>query len=43
MGDAVASPGYDADTIFAHAKIGLETLLFVIYAFLRFNTSVRQL
>jgi transposase-like protein len=30
-------------TIFAHAKIGLETLLFVIYAFLRFNTSVRQL
>jgi len=30
-------------TIFAHAKIGLETLFFVIYAFLRFNTSIRQL
>ena len=30
-------------TIFAYAKIGLETLFFVIYAFLRFNTSIRQL
>ncbi len=31
------------DTIFAHAKIGLGTLLFVFYSLLRFNTSIRQL
>ena len=30
-------------TIFAHAKIGLDKLLFAFYAFLRFNTSIRQL
>jgi len=30
-------------TIFAHAKIALRKLLFVIYAFLRFNTSIRQI
>jgi transposase-like protein len=30
-------------TIFAHAKIGLNKLLFAFYAFLRFNTSIRQL
>ncbi len=30
-------------TIFAHAKIGLDKLLFTFYAFLRFNTSIRQL
>jgi len=30
-------------TIFAHAKIGLDKLLFALYAFLRFNTSIRQL
>jgi len=29
--------------IFAHAKIGLDKLLFAFYAFLRFNTSTRQL
>jgi len=30
-------------TIFAHAKIGLGTLLFAFYSLLRFNTSIRQL
>ncbi|WP_254531974.1 IS1595 family transposase [Natrinema gelatinilyticum] len=30
-------------TIFAHAKIGLDNLLFAFYSFLRFNTSIRQL
>jgi transposase-like protein len=30
-------------TIFAHAKIGLNKLLFAFYSFLRFNTSIRQL
>jgi len=30
-------------TIFAHAKIGLDTLLFAFYSFLRFNTSIHQL
>ena len=30
-------------TIFAHAKIGLEKLLFAFYSLLRFNTSIRQL
>ena len=30
-------------TIFAHAKIGLGTLLFTFYSLLRFNTSIRQL
>ena len=30
-------------TIFAHAKIGLDRLLFAFYSFLRFNTSIRQL
>jgi len=30
-------------TIFAHAKIGLDTLLFAFYSLLRFNTSIRQL
>jgi transposase-like protein len=30
-------------TIFAHAKIGLKTLLFAFYSLLRFNTSIRQL
>ncbi len=30
-------------TIFAHAKIGLDKLLFAFYSFLRFNTSIRQL
>ena len=30
-------------TIFAHAKIGLNELLFAVYTFLRFNTSIRQL
>ncbi|MDL0137498.1 IS1595 family transposase [Halobacterium salinarum] len=30
-------------TIFAHAKIGLDKLLFAYYSFLRFNTSIRQL
>jgi len=29
--------------IFAHAKIGLDKLLFAFYSFLRFNTSIRQL
>ncbi|MFC6765024.1 transposase-like zinc-binding domain-containing protein, partial [Natrinema soli] len=30
-------------TIFAHAKISLEKLLFAFYSLLRFNTSIRQL
>ncbi|WP_336365004.1 IS1595 family transposase [Halalkalicoccus salilacus] len=30
-------------TIFAHAKIGLDNLLFAVYSLLRFNTSIRQL
>ena len=30
-------------TIFAHAKIGLDKLLFAFYSLLRFNTSIRQL
>ncbi|WP_435363833.1 IS1595 family transposase [Haloarchaeobius sp. DYHT-AS-18] len=30
-------------TIFAHAKIGLDKLLFALYSFLRFNTSIHQL
>ena len=30
-------------TIFIHSKVGLRKWLFSIYAFLRFNTSVRQL
>ena len=30
-------------TIFAHAKIALNEWLFAIYAFVRFNTSIRQL
>ena len=30
-------------TIFAHSKIALRKWLFSIYAFLRFNTSLRQL
>jgi transposase-like protein len=30
-------------TIFAHAKIGLDKLLFAFYTLLRFNTSIRQL
>ena len=30
-------------TIFAHAKIGLDKLLFAFYSFLRFNTSIHQL
>jgi len=30
-------------TIFAHAKVALTEWLFTIYAFLRFNTSIRQL
>ena len=30
-------------TIFAHAKIALNEWLFTIYAFVRFNTSIRQL
>ena len=30
-------------TIFAHAKTGLDKLLFAFYAFLRFNTSIHQL
>ena len=30
-------------TIFAHSKIALRKWLFSIYAFLRFNTSIRQL
>ena len=30
-------------TIFAHAKIGLDKLLFAFYSFLPFNTSIRQL
>ena len=30
-------------TIFAHSKVALRKWLFSIYAFLRFNTSVRQL
>ena len=29
-------------TIFAHAKIALNEWLFTIYAFVRFNTSIRQ-
>ncbi len=29
-------------SIFAHAKIGLDKLLFAFYSFLRFNTSIRQ-
>ena len=28
---------------FAHAKIGLDKLLFAFYSFLRFNTSIHQL
>ncbi len=31
------------DTIFAHSKVALRRWLFSIYAFLRFNTSLRQL
>ncbi len=30
-------------TIFAHAKIGFDKLLFALYASLRFNASIRQL
>jgi len=30
-------------TIFAHAKIGLDKLMFAFYALLRFNSSIRQL
>ncbi|OYR69597.1 IS1595 family transposase [Halorubrum ezzemoulense] len=30
-------------TIFAHAKSGLDKLLFAFYSFLRFNTNIRQL
>ena len=30
-------------TIFAHAKIALDEWFFAIYAFVRFNTSIRQL
>ncbi|GAB7091430.1 IS1595-like element ISH4 family transposase [Halorubrum luteum] len=30
-------------TIFAHAKIGLDKLLFAFYSLLRFNTSIHQL
>jgi transposase-like protein len=30
-------------TIFAHAKIGLDKLLFAFDSFLRFNASIRQL
>ncbi|WP_251328517.1 IS1595 family transposase [Haloplanus pelagicus] len=30
-------------TTFAHAKIGLDKLLFAFYTLLRFNTSIRQL
>ena len=30
-------------TIFAHAKIGLDNLLFAVYSLLRFNTSIRQI
>ncbi len=30
-------------TIFAHSKVALRKWLFSIYAFLRFNTSLRQL
>jgi transposase-like protein len=30
-------------TIFAHAKIALTEWFFAIYAFLRFNVSIRQL
>ncbi|SEL33624.1 IS1595 family transposase [Haloferax larsenii] len=30
-------------TIFAHAKISLDKLLFAFYSFVRFNTSIRQL
>jgi transposase-like protein len=30
-------------TIFAHSKVALRKWLFSIHAFLRFNTSVRQL
>ena len=30
-------------TIFAHSKVALTELFFAIYAFLRFNTSIRQL
>jgi len=30
-------------TIFTHAKIGPDKLLFAFYSFLRFNTSIRQL
>ena len=30
-------------TTFAHAKIGLNKLLFAFYSLLRFNTSIRQL
>jgi len=30
-------------TIFAHARIGLDRLLFTFYSFLRFNTSSNQL
>ncbi len=29
-------------TIFAHAKIGLDKLLFAFYTLLRFNTSIHQ-
>ena len=31
------------DTIFAHSKVSLRRWLFSIYAFLRFNTSLRHL
>jgi len=30
-------------TIFAHAKVALDKSLFTLYAFLRFNKSIRQL
>jgi transposase-like protein len=30
-------------TIFAHAKIGLDKLLFAVYSLLRFNSNIRQL
>ncbi|OAQ54135.1 hypothetical protein HTG_00980 [Natrinema mahii] len=33
----------ETGTIFAHAKIGLDKLLFAYYTLLRFNTSIRQL
>lgn len=31
----------ETGTIFTHAKIGLNKLLFVFYSLLRFNTSIR--